>query len=85
MRILEPAPLRTLPTTAQGALQRIWAQWFTIARDTINDHAARVDAGLAANRPTSYNPSDAGKTYYATDTKALSVWDGAAWASVTLT
>jgi hypothetical protein len=43
----------------------------------------RMRSGLAADRPVSGDA--AGDFYYATDTHALSIWDGDSWESVTLT
>lgn len=46
---------------------------------------AFIQSGLAADRPaTPTNPTRRSMVYFATDTGVLSVWNGSAWKTTTL-
>jgi len=55
----------------------------TIKQRHVGEGVRFIRAGLAASRPTS--GEKAGAIYFATDTNVLSIWNGTAWTTHTIT
>lgn len=52
-----------------------------VTQTAIESNALLIHIGLAADRPDGSTPK---KCWFATDTGVLSVWDGSAWKTTTL-
>lgn len=78
-----PRPLRE---SEPAGFTRRSSQW-DIGRKSVKQYhidGMIIIPGLAADRPTN-NPLTEIVAYFATDTNVLSIWNGTAWKSVTLT